>query len=189
MRKDRKNGLENSANQSIDVSPQAQIEEATSTKSPAEKKVKLSDEVASPKSPAFFEPQLPRPKIPVVSRSPCLTEEQKALWVWDGNVPTNYKTKCGKALGRWINNQRTSKTKGTLKDDREVRLVSTGLKWSVLTTNSWNEMLRELKLYAQEKRQGGRRWDGNVPTNHKIVVERSINGRKTEDRKRTWAAG
>jgi hypothetical protein len=71
MRKDRKNGLENSANQSIDVSPQAQIEEATSTKSPAEKKVKLSDEVASPKSPAFFEPQLPRPKIPVVSRSPC----------------------------------------------------------------------------------------------------------------------
>jgi hypothetical protein len=44
-------------------------------------------------------------------------------------------------------------------------------------------MLRELKLYAQEKRQGGRRWDGNVPTNHKIVVERSINGRKTEEEK------
>ncbi|KAL7510109.1 hypothetical protein ACHAXN_010665 [Cyclotella atomus] len=118
-----------------------------------------------------------------IEQTKGLTEEQKALWVWDGNVPTNYKTKCGKALGRWINNQRTSKTKGTLKDDREVRLVSTGLKWSVLTTNSWNEMLHELKLYAEEKRQGGRRWDGNVPTSHKIVVERAINGRKIEEEK------
>jgi hypothetical protein len=112
-----------------------------------------------------------------------LSEADKAAWVWDGNVPTNYKTKCGKALGRWINNQRTSKTKGTLKDDREVRLVSTGLKWSVLTTNSWNEMLHELEVYAAQKRQGGRSWDGNVPTNYKITVERTVHGRKTEEEK------
>ena len=70
-----------------------------------------------------------------------LPEEKKLTWVWDGNVPTTYKTRCGKALGRWINNQRSAKSKGTLKDDREVRLVSTGLKWSVLTTNSWHDML------------------------------------------------
>ena len=44
-------------------------------------------------------------------------------------------------------------------------------------------MLHELKLYAEEKRQGGRRWDGNVPTSHKIVVERAINGRKIEEEK------
>eukprot|EP00804_Cyclotella_cryptica_P021116 CCRYP_019016-RA/>CCRYP_019016-RA protein AED:0.01 eAED:0.01 QI:1035/1/1/1/1/1/2/1086/1262 len=112
-----------------------------------------------------------------------MTDEEKSAWVWDGNVPTNYKTKCGKALGRWINNQRSAKTKGTLKDDREVRLVSTGLKWSVLTTNSWNEMLRELEIYAEQKRQGGKTWDGNVPTNYKITVERTCSGRKMEEEK------
>ncbi|KAL7456177.1 hypothetical protein ACHAWC_007691 [Mediolabrus comicus] len=97
-----------------------------------------------------------------------MPEEKKKAWVWDGNVPTNYKTKCGKALGRWINNQRSAKAKGTLKDDREVRLVSTGLKWSVLTTNSWRDMLRELQIYVAEQTKDGRPWDGNVPTNYKI---------------------
>ena len=97
-----------------------------------------------------------------------MTQEQKAAWVWDGNVPTSYKTLCGKALGRWVNNQRSAKGKGTLKDDREVRLVSTGLKWSVLTTNTWKQMLRELELYVAEQTKGGNTWDGNVPTNYKI---------------------
>jgi len=97
-----------------------------------------------------------------------LDKRQKAEWIWDGNVPTSYKAPCGKALGRWINNQRSAKAKGTLKDDREVRLVSTGLKWSVLTTNSWRQMLRELEIYVNEQTQGGRTWDGNVPTNYKI---------------------
>jgi hypothetical protein len=97
-----------------------------------------------------------------------LNDMQKAEWIWDGNVPTSYKTPCGKALGRWINNQRSAKAKGTLKDDREVRLVSTGLKWSVLTTNSWRQMLRELEIYVNEQTKGGRTWDGNVPTNYKI---------------------
>lgn len=97
-----------------------------------------------------------------------MPEEKKKTWVWDGNVPTNHKTKCGKALGRWINNQRSAKSKGTLKDDREVRLVSTGLKWSVLTTNSWRDMLQELQIYVTEQTKDGRPWDGNVPTNYKI---------------------
>ena len=100
-----------------------------------------------------------------------MTEEQKAQWVWDGNVPTSYKTPCGKALGRWINNQRSAKSKGSLKDDREVRLVSTGLKWSVITTNSWMQMLEQLKLYAHNQSiKHGRPWDGNVPTNYKIRI-------------------
>ena len=97
-----------------------------------------------------------------------MDEAQKSAWIWDGNVPTSYKTPCGKALGRWINNQRSAKAKGTLKDDREVRLVSTGLKWSVLTTNSWRQMLRELEIYVHEQTKDGRPWDGNVPTNYKI---------------------
>lgn len=87
-----------------------------------------------------------------------MNEEQKAAWIWDGNVPTSYKTPCGKALGRWINNQRSAKAKDTLKDDREVRLVSTGLKWSVITTNSWKHMLAELELYISEQTRTGRPW-------------------------------
>ena len=55
--------------------------------------------------------------------------------------------------------------------------------WSVLTTNSWNEMLRELEIYAEQKRQGGKVWDGNVPTNYKITVERIVHGRKMEEEK------
>lgn len=87
-----------------------------------------------------------------------MNEDQKAAWIWDGNVPTSYKTPCGKALGRWINNQRSAKAKDTLKDDREVRLVSTGLKWSVITTNSWKYMLAELELYVSEQTKTGRPW-------------------------------
>ena len=109
-----------------------------------------------------------------------MPEEKKKAWVWDGNVPTNYKTKCGKALGRWINNQRSAKAKGTLKDDREVRLVSTGLKWSVLTTNSWRDMLRELQIYVAEQTKDGRPWDGNVPTNYKI--RSTTNGTEDEEK-------
>lgn len=96
------------------------------------------------------------------------TKEEKVQWVWDGNVPTNYKSKDGKGLGRWINNQRSAKSKGTLKEDREIRLVSTGLKWSVLSTNPWENMMEELKIYIHEQTKDGKEWDGNVPTNYKI---------------------
>jgi len=70
-------------------------------------------------------------------RQQFVKENPHAEWVWDGNVPTTYKTACGKALGRWINNQRSAKQKGVLKPERDRRLVSTGLKWSVLSTYSW----------------------------------------------------
>mmetsp|Transcript_22915 Transcript_22915/g.35373 ORF Transcript_22915/g.35373 Transcript_22915/m.35373 type:complete len:788 (-) Transcript_22915:926-3289(-) len=92
----------------------------------------------------------------------------KQKWEWDGNVPTTYKTSDGKALGRWINNQRSAKHKGVLKAEREARLIGTGLKWSVLSTNSWTDMMDELRLYVQEKTKDGKPWDGNVPTNYRI---------------------
>lgn len=90
-----------------------------------------------------------------------MTEAQRAEWAWDGNVPTTYKTKDGKALGRWVNNQRSAKSKGTLKKERETRLVDAGLKWSVLASNSWNEMLEELRTYVGEQVKQGKKWDGN----------------------------
>ena len=97
-----------------------------------------------------------------------LPEEEQDLWIWDGNVPTNHKTEDGKALGRWVNNQRTAKQKGSLRDDRIQKLEDAGLKWSVLSANSWNETLEELRLYVQEQTKDGSEWDGNVPTNYQI---------------------
>jgi hypothetical protein len=40
-----------------------------------------------------------------------MNDEQKAAWIWDGNVPQSFKTPCGKALGRWIDRQRQLKAK------------------------------------------------------------------------------
>jgi hypothetical protein len=97
-----------------------------------------------------------------------MSEAELASWTWDGNVPTNHKTKDGKALGRWVNNQRSARAKGTLKADREQRLVDAGLKWSVMVSNAWEEMLSELERYVSEQAQAGKKWDGNVPTNYQI---------------------
>ena len=90
-----------------------------------------------------------------------MTDAQKEEWAWDGNVPTTFKTKDGKALGRWVNNQRSAKSKGSLKKEREKRLVDAGLKWSVLASNSWNEMLEELRIYVTDQIKQGKTWDGN----------------------------
>jgi hypothetical protein len=137
-----------------------------------------------------------------------LSDQEKKDWVWDGNVPTTYKTKDGKALGRWVNNQRSAKSKGVLKGDREKRLVDAGLKWSVLASNSWNEMLEELRIYVTEYTKNGRKWDGNgkscilvrlaftrssltccclpliaiVPTNYRIKTKLGAVAREDEDK-------
>jgi len=98
-----------------------------------------------------------------------MSADEKKNWVWDGHVPTNYKTKDGKALGRWINNQRSAHAKGSLKKDREERLVSAGLRWSVLATkNAFDDMLKELEIYIDEQAKQGIQWDGNVPTHYQI---------------------
>jgi hypothetical protein len=57
-----------------------------------------------------------------------------------------------------VNNQRSSKAKGALKKDREEKLISTGLKWSVLVTNSWEDMINELRVYVKEKVRNGNVW-------------------------------
>ena len=63
---------------------------------------------------------------------------------------------------------RSAKAKGSLKDEREQRLINAGLKWSVVASNSWNEMLEELSIYIKEQHRQGKVWDGNVPTNYQI---------------------
>jgi hypothetical protein len=60
-----------------------------------------------------------------------MNDEQKAGWIWDGNVQFIYKTPCGKALGNWIDTQRKLKAKEKLKDDRELRLTSICLRWKM----------------------------------------------------------
>lgn len=57
----------------------------------------------------------------------------------------------GKALGRWVNNQRSNKNKGNMRPDREEQLISTGLRWSNTPSNSWQNMMNELKVYIEEK--------------------------------------
>uniref|UniRef100_A0A6U5G2Q3 Helicase-associated domain-containing protein n=1 Tax=Corethron hystrix TaxID=216773 RepID=A0A6U5G2Q3_9STRA len=104
-------------------------------------------------------------------------------WKWDGNVPTNYRTPDGRALGRWINNQRSAKNKNVLKPEREERLVRTGLKWCVLATNTWEDMMGELRLYVQERTKDGKDWDGNVPTNYKIRSNVGPDGTEMDEEK------
>ena len=52
---------------------------------------------------------------------------------WDGNVPANYKTDDNppKALGRWINRQRSAYTKNKLKKEFVDQLTAIGLRWSI----------------------------------------------------------
>lgn len=63
-------------------------------------------------------------------------EEQKKLDPengWDGNVPSTYKTKHNppKALGRWVNRQRSNYSKKKIKKDQIEKLSRLGLKWAV----------------------------------------------------------
>jgi hypothetical protein len=116
------------------------------------------------------------------------TQKQRDEWEWDGNVPTNYKTKDGKALGRWINNQRSAKSKGTLKYDREEKLVDAGLKWCVIATNAWDVMFGELKKYVEEQEKGGREWDGNVPTSYRVNKDVNL-GRWVNRQRSNYQAG
>jgi Helicase associated domain len=52
---------------------------------------------------------------------------------WDGNVPANYRTNHDppRALGRWINRQRSTYGKKKLKDEYTQKLNAIGLRWSV----------------------------------------------------------
>lgn len=52
---------------------------------------------------------------------------------WDGNVVANYKTNDDppKALGRWVNRQRTNYVKKRIKKEQIDKLNKLGLKWAV----------------------------------------------------------
>jgi hypothetical protein len=52
---------------------------------------------------------------------------------WDGNVPANYKTshKPPKALGRWVNRQRSNYSKKRIKKEHIEKLNELGIRWSV----------------------------------------------------------
>jgi hypothetical protein len=95
---------------------------------------------------------------------------------WDGNVPTNYSIKGksddvddDKNLGRWINRQRSLYQSGKLRKDRQKELEDIGLRWSVLSTTSWDTMYDTLCQYVKERKavDPSNVWDGNVPANHK----------------------
>ena len=88
-----------------------------------------------------------------------MSVEQKYAWIWDGNVPTSYLTPCGQALGRWVNNQRTAKSNGTLDSDREERLVSMGLRLLIVSSGEWEQSLQLLEQYAQEQTTDDIPWD------------------------------
>ena len=60
-------------------------------------------------------------------------EKKKDGAEWDGNVPANYRTEDvpPRALGRWINRQRSAYGKSKLKPEYVVKLNKIGLKWSI----------------------------------------------------------
>jgi hypothetical protein len=62
-------------------------------------------------------------------------EEQKAKngGTWDGNVPTQYRTQHtpSRSLGRWVNRQRTRRTKQKLKQEYVGKLTALGMVWSM----------------------------------------------------------
>ena len=62
-----------------------------------------------------------------------VNEKKKKGIKWDGNVPANYKTDDNppRALGRWINRQRSAYVKKKLKKECVEKLTTLGLKWSV----------------------------------------------------------
>jgi len=116
-----------------------------------------------------------------------MNDEQKASWIWNGQVPTIYQTPSGKSLGRWITNQRQAKRNGKLKDDREARLASTGLIWECHGNSSWEQMIQGLVIYAQEQAsKTGKPWDGNVPTSQKIRVSSVETGADEEKALGRW---
>jgi hypothetical protein len=104
-----------------------------------------------------------------------MSADDTSRWTWDGHVPTNYKTEDGKPLGRWVNNQRSAKGKGTLKDDRADRLVAAGLKWTEQRSTGWSTMFEELKIYIEGQTKLGKTWDGNVPTGYQIKARPGAN--------------
>jgi len=138
-------------------------------------------------------------------RAPTAAQTNNGKNSWDGNVPTNYRIKSNiaadgseideeKNLGRWINRQRSLFQSGKLKKERQKELEDIGLKWSVLSTSTWQVMFEALGDYAKTRRDAHREWDGNVPANYKTAgTPQKVRHSRATDRRRplhrTWADG
>mmetsp|Transcript_14315 Transcript_14315/g.23671 ORF Transcript_14315/g.23671 Transcript_14315/m.23671 type:complete len:255 (+) Transcript_14315:52-816(+) len=87
-----------------------------------------------------------------------MPEYQKKTWVWDGNVPFLYQTKDDEkgCLGNWVDTQRRAKRKGTLKEDREVLLMTIGLNWEASKRHDRGRTWICYKQRALEKLQKDR---------------------------------
>jgi len=57
-----------------------------------------------------------------------MNDEEKEAWVWNGCISSRYQK-----LGSWVSNQRQAKKYGTLKSEREARLVSTGVNLEIIS--------------------------------------------------------
>ena len=74
-----------------------------------------------------------------------MSSDSKTGKPWDGNVPTSQKIRVSsvetgadeeKALGRWVNRQRTIYQSGKLNKERQEQLEKVGLQWAARTNTS-----------------------------------------------------
>jgi hypothetical protein len=74
-----------------------------------------------------------------------------------------------KALGKWVNRQRTTYGDGKFEKEGKDRLDEIGLIWSVGRTTARDTMYDTLCHYATERKalDPDDRWDGNVPQSYK----------------------
>jgi hypothetical protein len=105
---------------------------------------------------------LPKPRA-------CQTEEERADWSWDGDVPAD----CiheGQNLGRWVSNHRTAYKNEKLLDDRKQKLEAAGLKWGERKSENqaWEEKFQLLLDYINyiENQGPGAKWVRRYCTDH-----------------------
>lgn len=67
------------------------------------------------------------------------------------NIPSNYKTEDGYALGNWLSRMRFLYKKGTLAINKIKLLEKIKIDWNLYETY-WNKMYNELKKYYEEKK-------------------------------------
>ena len=111
-------------------------------------------------------------------------------------IPVSFKTFNGKdydengiALGVWINNQRTSKKKGTLSRERENLLLQIGMRFdNKKNTMSWEEMYALAKVYYEtygnlEIPQSFKTFNGKDYDENGIALGTWINRQRTSKKK------
>lgn len=67
----------------------------------------------------------------------------------DLNVPADYVTPTGEALGKWLRNQCRAYTNGSLSPDQVARLEAIGMYWGNRNDRQWNEVYQAAKRYFE----------------------------------------